>query len=70
MNTSIDFPGQGLYKQYKAVNMHKDFNHYNRLLFGVASTMAIFQQMIEGLPGGISKVCVHIDNMLITRGME
>ena len=53
-------------RQYVTVNTHKGLYQYNRLPFGIASALAIFQQMMEKLLHGIAGVTVYIDDILVT----
>lgn len=48
------------------VNTHKGLFCYNRLPFGVSAAPAIFQRTIKGIPRGIPKVCVYLDDILVT----
>ena len=57
-------------KQYVVINTHKGLYRYNRLPFGVSSAPAIFQRTMEGILRGIPKVCVYIDDILITGATE
>ena len=57
-------------KSYLTINTLKGLYRYNRLPFGVRSAPFIFQRTIEGIPRGISKVAVYIDDVLITGDSE
>ena len=52
-------------KQLVVINTQKGLFRYTQLPFGIASTPAIFQRMMEGILWGIPHVCVYIDDILI-----
>lgn len=51
-------------KQYVTINTHKGLFKYNRLVFGVASSPAIFQRTMENLLQGIPHVAVYLNDIL------
>lgn len=53
-------------KEYVTINTHKGLFKYNRLVFGVASSPAIFQRTMDTLLQGIPHVAVYLDDILIT----
>ena len=57
-------------KEYVTVNTHKGLFRYNRLVFGVASSPAIFQRTMDNLLQGILHVAVCLDNILVTGKTE
>ena len=57
-------------KQYVTVNTHKGLFKYNRLVFGVASSPAIFQRTMDNLLQNIPYVAVYLDDILVTGGTE
>ena len=57
-------------KKYVVINTHKGLYRYNRLPFGVTSSPAIFQRTMESILRGIPKVCVYIDDILVTGETE
>ena len=57
-------------RKYVTVNTQKGLYQYTRLPFGVASAPSIFQRTMENLLRGIPKVCVYLDDILITGATE
>lgn len=57
-------------KQYVTVNTHKGLFKYNRLVFGVASSPAIFQRTMDNLLQNIPYVAVYLDDILVTGRTE
>ena len=57
-------------KEYVTINTHKGLFKYNRLVFGVASSPAIFQRTMDTLLQGIPHVAVYLDDILITGATE
>ncbi len=53
-------------KRYVTLNTRKGLLTVNRLPFGVASSPAIFQQIMEGFLQGIPGVTIYLDDILIT----
>ncbi len=53
-------------KEYVTINTHKGLFKCNRLVFGVASSPAIFQRTMGTLLQGIPYVAVYLDDILIT----
>ena len=48
------------------INTHRGLYQYKRIPFGISAAPAIFQCTMESLLQGIPKVCVHIDDILVT----
>ena len=48
------------------INTHKGLFEYTRLPFGIASAPSIFQRTMENLLQGIPRVCVYLDDILVT----
>ena len=57
-------------RKYVTINTQKGLYQYTRLPFGVASAPSIFQRTMENLLRGIPKVCVYLDDILITGATE
>ena len=53
-------------KPYVTINTHKGLFQVNRLPFGVSSSPAIFQRLMESLVAGIPNVAVYLDDILLT----
>ena len=52
------------------INNHKGLFKYQRLPFGIASVPSIFQRVMENLLQGIPRVCVYLDDILVTGSTE
>ena len=50
-------------KKYLTINTHQRLYVYNRLPFGVASTPAIFQKLMDTMLQGIAGVTCYIDDI-------
>ena len=57
-------------RQYVTVNTHRGLFQYTRLPFGVSSAPSIFQRVMENLLQGVPRVCVYLDDILITGHTE
>ncbi len=64
------FPLDEESRQYAVINTHQGLYRYNRLPLGVSSAPAIFQRTMEGILRGIPRVCVYIDDILVTGETE
>ena len=53
-------------KKYVTINTHKGLYRYTRLLFGIASAPAIFQQTMDTILQGAKGVACYIDDLIIT----
>ena len=53
-------------RKYTVINIQKDLYKYNRLPFGVSSTPAFFKRTMKGILWDYSKLCVVIDDIIIT----
>ena len=56
--------------QYVIVNTQRGLFQYTRLPFGVSSAPSIFQRVMENLLQGVPRVCVYLDDILITGHTE
>jgi hypothetical protein len=52
------------------INTHKGLFEYTRLPFGIASAPSIFQRLMENLLQGIPRVCVYLDDILVSGTTE
>ena len=52
-------------QELTTINTHEALYKYTRLIFGVASAPAIFQQTIETLLKDLPMACVYIDDILV-----
>ncbi|CAI5640403.1 unnamed protein product [Oreochromis niloticus] len=57
-------------KKYVTINTHKGLFKYNCLVFGVASSPAIFQRTMDNLLQNIPGVAVYLDDILVTGKTE
>ncbi|KAL3976952.1 Rab-interacting lysosomal protein [Sarotherodon galilaeus] len=57
-------------KKYVTINTHKGLFKYNRLVFGVGSSPAIFQRTMDNLLQNIPGVAVYLDDILVTGKTE
>jgi len=57
-------------KQYVTINTHMGLFKYNRLVFGVTSSPAIFQRTMDNLLQNIPHVAVYLDDILVTGKTE
>ena len=53
-------------KKSLVVNTHKGLFRYNRLSFGTAPALAIFQKLVDNLVSGIPYVVAYLDNVIVT----
>ena len=57
-------------RKFVVINTHRGLYQYNRLPFGVSAAPAIFQRTIEGILRGIPRVCIYLDDILVTGATE
>ena len=57
-------------RKYVTINTQKGLHQYTRLPFGVASAPSIFQKTMDNILQDIEKVCVYLDDILITGATE
>ena len=53
-------------KEYCTVNTHRGLYRFNRLPFGIASTPALFQKVMDTILQGIPGAMCYIDDILVT----
>ena len=53
-------------RKYTTINTHLGLFQYQRLPFGIASALAIFQNQMEKILQGIPKAVCYLDDVLIT----
>lgn len=53
-------------KKYTVINTHKGLFMYNRLVYGLSSSPAIFQRRLEELFADLPRVGVFLDDVIIT----
>lgn len=57
-------------KQYVTINAHMGLFKYNRLVFSVASSPAIFQRTMDNILQNIPHVAVYLDDIVVTDKTE
>ena len=57
-------------RRLTTINTHKGLFEYQRLPFGIASAPSIFQRVMENLLQGIPRVCVYLDDILVSGTTE
>ena len=67
---SLQIPLEEGSKKFTTINTHRGLYQYNRLPFGIYSAPEIIQRTIENVLRGIPRVCVYIDDILITGNTE
>ena len=53
-------------KKFTTINTHKGLYQYTRLPFCISSAPAIFQRIMENILRDVPRVCVYLDDILIT----
>ena len=53
-------------RDYVTINTHKGLFRYTRLPYGLAVAPSIFQRTLECVLAGIPRVCIFMDNILVT----
>ena len=66
LQITLDAPSRRLV----TINTHKGLFEYTRLPFGIASAPSIFQRLMENLLQGIPRVCVYLDDILVSGANE
>ncbi|XP_036813549.1 uncharacterized protein K02A2.6-like [Oncorhynchus mykiss] len=66
----LQLPVEESSKQYLTINTHKGLYRYNRLVFGIASAPAIWQQTIDQILQGIPGSQCILDDMITTGRTE
>ena len=54
------------YRKYTTINTPQGLYQYTRLPYGVSSSPAIFQRIMNNMLKGIDNVCVYLDDILIS----
>ena len=54
------------YRKYTTINTPQGLYQYTRLPYGVSSSPAIFQSIMNNMLNGIDNVCVYLDDILIS----
>ncbi len=57
-------------RPYLTINTHRGLYWYNRLPFGTASALAVFQKTMDTILRGLKGVICYIDDILITGASE
>ena len=63
---STDPAGRSITTLHMSQSAHTRLFEYQRLPFGVTSVPSIFQRVMENLLQGIPRVCIYIDDILVT----
>ena len=66
----LQLPPDDASRKYIIINTQKGLYQCTQLPFGVASVPSIFQRAMENLLQGFPKVCVYLDDILITGATE
>ena len=66
----LQVPLEEASQKYVTINTHRGLFVYTRLPFGIASAPSIFQRVMENLLQGIPRVCVYLDDILVTGATE
>ena len=66
----LQIPLEEQSKRYTTINTHRGLFQYNRLPFGLSTAPAIFQRTIESILGDLPRVCIYLDDILVTGANE
>jgi transposase InsO family protein len=53
-------------RKYTTINTHRGLFEFCRLPFGISAAPAIFQRLMDTLMQGLPKVCVYLDDILVS----
>ena len=53
-------------RKLTTINTHKGLFQYNRLLFGITSAPSIFQRILETLLADVTRVCIYLDDIVVS----
>ena len=62
----LQIPLEERSKKYTTINTQRGLFQYNRLPFGLSAAPAIFQRTMESILRGLPRVCIYLDDILIT----
>ena len=66
----LQIPLDNASRRLVMITTHKGLFEYTRLPFGIASAPSIFQRIMENLLQGIPRVCVYLDDILVSGATE
>ena len=62
----LQIPLEERSKKYTTINTQRGLFQYNRLPFGLSAAPAIFQRTMESILRELPRVCIYLDDILIT----
>ena len=66
----LQIPLDNASRRLVTITTHKGLFEYTRLPFGIASAPSIFQRIMENFLQGIPRVCVYLDDILVSGATE